>query len=115
MFDLTEADLSPERSILGVGDGPASFNAEMNQRGRWVVSVDPIYVFDGGQIRARVEATHDSLVQFAQAHHDRFVWDHLRDPQHMGRVRLAAMERFLLDYDAGRREGRYVAAALPSP
>ena len=31
----------------------------------------------------------------------------------MGQIRLAAMERFLADYDAGRREGRYVAASLP--
>jgi hypothetical protein len=31
MFSLTEADLS--RDILGCGDGPASFNAEMTDRG----------------------------------------------------------------------------------
>ena len=31
MFNLSEADLS--KNILGVGDGPASFNTEMLKRG----------------------------------------------------------------------------------
>ena len=59
MFDLSEVDLA--RTILGVGDGPASFNAEMHARGRRVVSCDPIYVFKSDQIRSRVEATAGQL------------------------------------------------------
>ena len=111
MFDLVESDLASK--ILGVGDGPASFNTEMHERGRQVVSVDPIYVFSGEQIRGRVEAMHDQMVAACREHHDRFTWDHIRTPEEMGRVRLAAMERFLVDYDRGGREGRYVAAKLP--
>jgi len=111
MFDLGDAELAS--NILGVGDGPASFNVEMHERGRRVISVDPIYVFSGDQIRARVEATHDQLVTACREHHDRFVWNHIRTPEEMGRVRLAAMERFLADYDAGRRDGRYLPAKLP--
>ena len=41
MFALDEADLGGR--ILGCGDGPASFNAEMSAQGRAVVSVDPLY------------------------------------------------------------------------
>jgi hypothetical protein len=41
IFDLGEAELASLR-IVGVGDGPASFYAEMRARGRRVVSVDPI-------------------------------------------------------------------------
>jgi hypothetical protein len=112
MFDLSEADLA--RTILGVGDGPASFNAEMHARGRRVVSCDPIYVFKSDQIRSRVEATAGQLIRFAQEHHDTFTWRHVATPEEMGRVRLAAMERFLADYEAGLREGRYLAAGLPT-
>src|SRR6185295_13865967 len=54
MFDLDEATLASAK-ILGVGDGPASFNSEMHALGRRVVSVDPIYVFAADQIRARVD------------------------------------------------------------
>src|SRR5687767_16022272 len=95
MFDLSEADLG--RKILGVGDGPASFNVEMHARGRRVISCDPIYVFSAEQIRSRVEATHDRMVAFARQHHDTFVWRHLRSPEHMGEARLAVMEHFLRD------------------
>ena len=44
---------------------------------------------------------------------DGFVWDHFHDPDHLGRCRLAAMRRFLADFEAGKAEGRYVTAALP--
>ena len=49
MFDLTNVDL--ETQILGCGDGPASFNAEMKALGHTVVSVDPIYQFSADQIK----------------------------------------------------------------
>jgi hypothetical protein len=112
MFDLSDGDLA-DKKILGVGDGPASFNAEMHARGGRVVSCDPIYVFSAAQIRSRVEATHDRLVEFARQHRDTFTWRHLRSPEHMGEVRLTVMERFLTDYEVGVRDGRYVAAGLP--
>jgi hypothetical protein len=113
MFDLSDGELA-EKTILGVGDGPASFNAEMHALGRRVVSCDPIYLFTAAQIRSRVEGTHDRLVQFARQHLDTFTWRHLRSPAHMGEVRLAVMEQFLRDYDGGARDGRYIAAGLPS-
>ena len=112
MFDLREEELAGKK-ILGVGDGPASFNAEMFERGRRMISVDPIYLFSGEQIRSRVRATHDRLVEFARQHHDTFTWRHLRSPEHMGEVRLATMERFLADYENAARDGRYVVAGLP--
>jgi hypothetical protein len=55
MFHLADADLA--RSILGCGDGPASFNAELTRRGGRVVSADPIYRFSADQIRSRIDAT----------------------------------------------------------
>ena len=44
---------------------------------------------------------------------DGFVWGYFRDPDHLGECRLGAMRRFLADFEPGKREGRYVAAALP--
>ena len=95
MFDLRDAYL--DQRILGVGDGPASFNCEMHERGRRVVSCDPIYVFDAEQIRSRVEAVAPGMIQFCHEHRDTFTWRHIESPEHMARVRLAAMERFLGD------------------
>jgi hypothetical protein len=45
---------------------------------------------------------------------DGFVWGFFRDPEHLGHCRLAAMRRFLADFDQGKRESRYIAASLPS-
>jgi hypothetical protein len=44
MFPLSPEDLA--KTIIGVADGPASFNAEMHAQGRHVVSADPLYLRD---------------------------------------------------------------------
>jgi hypothetical protein len=48
MFALSERDLA--LPIVGCGDGPAAFNAEMSLRGHRVVSVDPLYRFSAAEI-----------------------------------------------------------------
>jgi len=45
--------------------------------------------------------------------HD-YVWDNIRSLDELGRLRMETMEAFLADYDAGKREGRYVGAELPA-
>ncbi|GBF82948.1 hypothetical protein [Aphanothece sacrum] len=45
MFHLSALDLS--KKILGVADGPASFNSEATKQGFSVTSIDPIYEFTG--------------------------------------------------------------------
>lgn len=51
MFTLNADDLS--RSILSVGDGPASFNAEGTKLGYQIKSIDPLYIYTAEQIRTR--------------------------------------------------------------
>lgn len=111
MFGLTHADLG--RPILGCGDGPASFNAELTAGGGRVVSCDPIYVFDGEAIRQRFDACAGTIIAQVKAHPHNYVWTYHRDPDDLMRRRRAATATFLADYEAGRRRGRYVAAALP--
>jgi hypothetical protein len=111
LFALSDADLAG--TILGCGDGPASFNAEASARGHAVVSCDPIYAFSPAEIERRVSDCYDDLVAQLRRDRDGFVWDDFRDPDHLGSCRLAAMRRFLADFEAGRAEGRYVTAALP--
>jgi hypothetical protein len=72
MFDLTNVDL--ETQILGCGDGPASFNAEMKALGHTVVSVDPIYQFSADQIRQRVQATYDPIISQVRQNSHRYRW-----------------------------------------
>jgi hypothetical protein len=111
MFGLLDEDLSGR--TLGCGDGPASFNAEATEVGHAVVSCDPIYSFRAEEIRSRVEATYDTVISQVKLHPERYVWDLYRDADDLGRQRLAAMQRFLDDFDRGREQGRYVVASLP--
>ncbi len=108
----TDADLAGR--ILGCGDGPASVNAELSAAGYQVTSVDPIYAFPGEGIRARVDATYGTIIEQVKARPERYVWREFANPEVLGAIRLAAMERFLEDYDAGKAAGRYVEGALPS-
>jgi hypothetical protein len=111
MFALTDGDLAG--SVLGCSDGPASFNAEATALGRRVVSADPIYAFPADAIGRRVEECYDTVISQVKKDPGGFVWEQFRDPDHLGECRLAAMRRFLADFEHGKREGRYVAASLP--
>ena len=112
MFALTDDDL--RLSIVGCGDGPASFNAEASRRGSRVVSCDPIYRYDVDQIRGRIASTSHEILAQARENAGEFVWDTIRSVDELGRIRMAAMNDFLDDYPRGRTEGRYVDVELPS-
>ena len=112
MFALSDADLRGR--ILGCADGPASFNAEATRRGIAVISADPLYRFDGEAIRERVTATKGEIMEQMRSNMHDYVWDHIRSLDELGRLRMETMEAFLADYDAGKREGRYVDAELPA-
>ena len=111
MFNLSEIDLN--KKIFGCGDGPASFNAEMTELGYSVVSIDPIYEFSGNKIRQRVQETYEPIISQVKQNVDRYVWNNFHDPEQLGYARLAAMEKFLLDYEIGRIKGRYLWQSLP--
>ena len=112
MFALTDADLTGR--ILGCGDGPASFNAMATRRGATVVSCDPIYQWDAPEIRGRIDATYEQVLDQTRLNQHEFVWDSISSVEVLGRVRMAAMQTFLSDYPTGVAEGRYVVGELPS-
>jgi hypothetical protein len=111
MFDLSDADLNQQ--ILGCGDGPASFNAEMTELGYSVMSIDPIYQFSAEQIEQRVRDTYETVISQVRENSDLYTWNYFTDPDELGRARLGAMEKFLGDYKTGKVVGRYLDRALP--
>jgi hypothetical protein len=111
MFALSDADLN--RNILGCGDGPASFNAEMTARGYSVTSIDPVYQFSAAQIEQRVRDTYETVISQVRQNPDRYLWNYFADPDELGSARLKAMTDFLLDYETGKSAGRYLARSLP--
>ena len=112
MFALSDADLA--LNILGCSDGPAGFNAEATRRGDRVISCDPIYQFTTVELRGRIAATYDQILDQTRRNPDEFIWTTIKSVEELGHVRMEAMRVFLDDYDAGKAEGRYVEAALPA-
>lgn len=111
IFGLTETDLAG--LILGCGDGPASFNAEATALGHRVISFDPTYAFSATEFERRVEGCYDTVISQVKKNIDKYTWGSFRDPDHLGQYRLAAMRKFLADFDLGKQSGRYVVASLP--
>lgn len=111
MFQLSPGDL--QKKILGCGDGPACFNAELTARGGQIISADPLYRFDADQIRTRIEAVYPQIVEQVAQSPEKFIWTTIPDVASLGRVRMAAMDRFLEDYEQSIPTKRYVNAALP--
>ena len=112
MFNLSDEELNLR--ILGVGDGPASFNSEMNALGHTVLSIDPIYSFSKAQIEGRIEENYEVLISQVKQNSDNFIWDFFSDPAHCGRFRLETMRKFLEDFEVGKVQGRYLPESLPT-
>jgi hypothetical protein len=112
MFALSDEDL--RLRIISCADGPASFNSEITARGAYVVSCDPLYQFSVEQIRSRIERTADFHIDHVRKNPHLFVWDRIRTPEDLRRLRLNAMEIFLADFPGGLLAGRYLDRSLPS-
>lgn len=111
MFSLTHSDLN--KSILSCGDGPASFNSAMNQKGKTVVSIDPIYQLRASELEKRIEETYDIVLTQTKENKDKFNWTSIKDVEELGKLRMNAMKQFLSDYEIGKKEHRYIPAELP--
>ncbi|HUR34460.1 MAG TPA: class I SAM-dependent methyltransferase [Vicinamibacterales bacterium] len=112
MFSLSDDDLA--HTILGCGDGPASFNAEATGLGVRVTSCDPIYGFAAAQLQQRIDATAAEVLAQTRRNAHEFVWDVIPSVDALRDTRLAAMQLFLEDFERGQAEGRYVTASLPT-
>ena len=112
MFNLSADDLA--RDIVGVGDGPASFNFWMHQRGTPIVSVDPIYRYAESELHQRIQETYDDVIAQAHQNRDKFVWTHISSVDELAEIRMQAMEAFCGDFETGKRQGRYIDASLPN-
>src|SRR5581483_5010436 len=76
-------------------------------------SCDPLYQFTTEQIQQRIDATFKNVMAQALQNQEKFLWNVIKSPAEMGRIRMEAMRDFLKDYEPGKRDGRYVAAELP--
>ena len=111
MFALSDQDL--DQRIIGFGDGPASFNAELHATGKLCLSVDPIYQFSREELEHRFLEVKEEVLAQTRANSDNFVWKHIRNIEELAYTRTESMKRFLLDVEKGKASGRYLAHSLP--
>ncbi len=111
MFNLSSEDL--QQRILGLGDGPASFNTEGTKIGMNITSIDPIYQFTRTEIKQRFDAVLDNIIDQIIATPNNWVWKYHRNPQELKARRIKTINQFLEDYNQGKQEGRYQAQKLP--
>jgi hypothetical protein len=111
MFNLTATDL--QKNMLGVGDGPASFNAEGTKLGYNITSIDPLYEFTAEQIKSRFDAVVDNVIQQVRNTPDDWVWSYHKSPDDLRTNRERAIHLFCEDYPQGKLEGRYQLRELP--
>jgi hypothetical protein len=111
MFALSETDL--QKRILGVGDGPASFNAQATKMGSQVISIDPIYKFGKEEILTRFNEVVDNIIEQIKASPNDWVWSYHKSPDDLKNNRIKTIETFISDYDRGKKEARYQLGELP--
>jgi SAM-dependent methyltransferase len=111
MFNLKQTDLTGK--ILGVGDGPASFNAEGTELGYKITSIDPIYQFSKEEITRRFNAVVDDIINQIKATPDDWVWSYHQSPEDLRNNRIKTIELFSQDYELGKQQGRYLTERLP--
>lgn len=111
MFNLTDEDIN--KNIVSFGDGPASFNTEMNELQKSVTSIDPIYQFSTSQIKLRIEETRTIVMQQVVKNKFNFSWSSIKNPKALEKMRLNAMSNFLLDFKTGKEQNRYIFHSLP--
>jgi hypothetical protein len=112
MFLLTDEDL--QLRILGAGDGPASFNAELSSLGGKVVSVDPLYQFDANEIHRRFEEVLPGIINQVRATPEDWVWSYHGSPDGLQSNRIRVAKRFVDDFARNKGSPRYVEGELPS-
>lgn len=111
MFNLTKSDL--QSNILGVAEGPASFNAELTAKGGRVTSTDSIYIFKAKDIQNKFNAVLDEIIEQIKKSPDDWVWTYHSSPEELRTSRVHTMKLFIQDFETHRESGRYVVGELP--
>lgn len=111
MFSLSQSDL--QKKILGCGDGPASFNMELNSMGGNVISIDPVYKFSSTEIKSRIKQVTPEIIEQMKLNYDRYLWNDILNLDELLRLRMDTMNKFIQDFETGKRQKKYINSSLP--
>jgi len=111
MFALSTEELKLD--ILGVSDGPASFNAEATAQGVNVLSIDPLYSYSASQIQEQFLKTKSKIIEQIESNQSEFSWSTFSSIDKHVQAREQAMEMFIEDFSSEHSKPRYLSSSLP--
>ncbi len=111
IFNLSNDDL--DKNIISFGDGPASFNSELNYLGKKCTSIDVIYQFSETELKERFEIVKKQVMKQVRNNTENFIWKNIKTPDELEIIRVKSMSDFLNDFSKGKKEGRYIYHSLP--
>lgn len=109
IFNLVDEDL--HRSLASFADGTSSVNSELKEMGHRMVSIDPLYGFNVREINQRL----GEVVRQSEIYQQELPPEEQRQAEDIVRLRAEATKIFLDDFELGKEQSRYLAAALPGP
>ncbi len=101
IFGLSEPDL--QKKILAYPAGISSVNAELYALGHLIISGDPAYALSLMEMRDYAgKILQENIAAIDKSHQSSLIaqWEH-------------SLELFLVDYETGKKQGRYRAMDLP--
>lgn len=114
MFNLKAEDLNGR--ILEFGAGATSFNAELSELGKSVISIDQAYALSLDQLKTYVNETFKDTLTAIEKNKEHYNLKPYGDVESLVNKRKQGLARFFSDYDKGLAEGRYLPyQGLPLP
>ncbi len=112
MFDLNDADFN--KTILDYPGGISSFNAQMHDMNKRVVSGDQLYQLTPPQMDQAVDQIYEANETHLRAHLENLKQQDEASIQNILNTWQQSKNAFLKDYAAGRHEQRYLLMTLPT-
>lgn len=109
MFNLSEEDL--RHPIVSFADGTSSANSELNKRGQFMVSIDPVYQFSRQDLERRLH----EVIAHSENYLENLPLHQQKEMKEIAESRAGATKVFLEDIEPGIHEQRYINASLPGP
>lgn len=103
-----------DKRVLDCHSRASSFVAEGIRKGLKTQALDPMYDRAEASLEHIGRADMEVVLAKTMSRPELYNFDHMKDFEHVRRLRERALEGFLRDFSAGRAQGRYVAGQLPN-
>lgn len=109
MFELTPQDLVGK--IIDFGSGASAFNSELTKTGGHCISCDPLFALDKATLKSKALLIFADMVESVTREQYKYDFSRYGGLEALIEQRRLGMEEFFADYQEGKKEARYLAAA----